>query len=144
MKKTRGWFARLLFSRKPAFKSGFDLEMQKVPSDEILEQAIRNVFRTRSGELFMLWMERECSFWDSTFVPGNPDVTLMNEAKRELLLDIKRIVVQEDENWTDSNEGEDHGRRRNDPDRSGPVHDTEPDRGAARSDGPGITVGSDY
>ncbi len=68
---------------------------RKAPSDQQYEQAIKNVFSTMSGEFFMEWLERECSFWETTLVPGDPIETAINESRRSLLLQIKHIVIED-------------------------------------------------
>lgn len=99
-------------------KSVLPPKRPKAPAEEQYEQAIRNVFQTMSGEFLMEWLERECFFWETTDVPGDPIETAKNERVRALLLDIKRIVAEEDMIMaTDTQEDDDNdfGRTESDP-----------------------------
>jgi hypothetical protein len=68
---------------------------RKVATNSQQEQAIRNVFSTFAGDVFMEWLEDYCFMWETTDVPGDPIETAKNEKLRALLLDIKRIVAED-------------------------------------------------
>lgn len=57
-----------------------------------LKQSMHSVFDTPQGKEVMEFLEMSCCWYRSVFEPGSPDMTLINDGKRQVLATIKTIL----------------------------------------------------
>ena len=62
--------------------------------DEIagLKSNFHAVFDTPQGKEVLSFLERACGFYQSVFDPSHPDMTLINDGKRQVVATIKTIL----------------------------------------------------
>jgi hypothetical protein len=57
-----------------------------------LKSNIHAVFESAPGKEVMEFLEQTCCWYQSCLVPGDPDMTLINDGKRQVLATIKTIM----------------------------------------------------
>lgn len=57
-----------------------------------LKSNIHATFESPQGKEVMTFLEQSCGWYQSCLVPGNPDLTLINDGKRQVLATIKTIM----------------------------------------------------
>lgn len=57
-----------------------------------IKSALHVVFESPQGKDVMEFLEQSCGWYQSCLVPGNPDLTLINDGKRQVLATIKTIM----------------------------------------------------
>jgi len=57
-----------------------------------LKSNVHATFDTPQGTEVMKFLEKSCSWYHSVWVPGNPDLTLINDGKRQVVATIKTIL----------------------------------------------------
>jgi hypothetical protein len=57
-----------------------------------LKSNFHTTFDTPQGKEVMKFLERSCSWYQSCFVPSNPEMTYINDGKRQVLATIKTIL----------------------------------------------------
>ena len=73
----------------PAEKARIELEQLKL--------AFRQTFLSDQGKKVMALLQKWCFAKKTTFVPGDPYATAMNEGSRRVLLDIEGMIRKEEE-----------------------------------------------
>ncbi len=57
-----------------------------------LKSNMHAVFESPQGQEVIRFLEASCCWYQSVLVPGNPDMTLINDGKRQVLATIKTIL----------------------------------------------------
>jgi len=57
-----------------------------------LKSNMHAVFESPQGKDVMEFLEHSCGWYQSCLVPGQPDLTLINDGKRQVLATIKTIM----------------------------------------------------
>jgi hypothetical protein len=57
-----------------------------------LKSNMHACFDSPQGKEVMSFLERSCCWYRSVWVPGEPDMTLINDGKRQVLATIKSIL----------------------------------------------------
>lgn len=57
-----------------------------------LKSNIHAVFDTPQGKEVMKFLEQTCCWYQSVFVPHSPDMTLINDGKRQVLATLKTFL----------------------------------------------------
>ena len=58
-----------------------------------LKSNVHAVFDTPQGQEVMAFLEQSCGWYQSIFVPGDPNMTLINDGKRQVVATIKTILA---------------------------------------------------
>lgn len=58
-----------------------------------LKSNVHATFDSPQGKEVMKFLEQTCSWYQSILVPGSPDMTLINDGKRQVLATIKTILA---------------------------------------------------
>jgi len=57
-----------------------------------LKSNMHATFDTAQGKEIMSFLEQSCCWYQSCLVPGSPDMSLVNDGKRQVLATIKSIL----------------------------------------------------
>ena len=57
-----------------------------------LKSNMHAVFDTPQGKEVMKFLEEKCCWYQSVLVPANPDLTLINDGRRQVLATIKTML----------------------------------------------------
>jgi hypothetical protein len=57
-----------------------------------LKSNVHATFDTAPGKEVLKFLEKTCCWYSSVWSPGNPDMTLINDGKRQVLATIKTIL----------------------------------------------------
>lgn len=57
-----------------------------------LKSDVHATFDTPAGKEVLQFLEKACGWYDSVLTPDNPDLTLINDGKRQVLATIKTIL----------------------------------------------------
>lgn len=73
-----------------------------------LKSNMHATFDTPQGKEVMRFLELSCSWYNPVFVPSNPELTLINDGRRQVLSTIKSILEMSPEQivaWVKQQEG---------------------------------------
>ncbi len=57
-----------------------------------LKSNMHSTFDTATGKEVIKFLERHCCWYRSVWAPDNPDMTLINDGKRQVLATIKTVL----------------------------------------------------
>jgi hypothetical protein len=69
------------------------MDLTKIEDVASLKSSFHATFDTPQGKDVMLFLEKTCCWYQSVWTPGNPDMTLINDGKRQVLATIKTILT---------------------------------------------------
>ena len=53
---------------------------------------LQSDLRTPQGQQIIAFLEEACGYDNSVYVPGNPDMTLINDGKRQIVATLKTLL----------------------------------------------------
>lgn len=68
------------------------MDMTKIEDVAALKSNVHATFDTPQGREVMKFLEMSCCWYKSVWTPGNPEMTLVNDGKRQVLATIKTIL----------------------------------------------------
>lgn len=68
------------------------MDMSNIKDVTGLKSNMHAAFDTPQGKEVMKFLEMSCGWYRSVWSPGNPDMTLINDGKRQVLATIKTIL----------------------------------------------------
>lgn len=68
------------------------MNLKDVDYVRALQSNMRSLFDTAAGKEVMRFLEAACGWYQSVFTPGNPDMTLINDGKRQVIATIKTLL----------------------------------------------------
>ena len=67
-------------------------EMNNIDYVSTVKGSMHVVFDSPQGKEVMAFLEKTCCWYQSCLVPGQPDMTMVNDGKRQVLATIKSIL----------------------------------------------------
>jgi hypothetical protein len=68
------------------------IDMTDINQVRALKANCHAVFDTPQGKEVMRFLEISCRWYQSVFTPGSPDMTLINDGKRQVVATLKTIL----------------------------------------------------
>ena len=62
-------------------------------------KALQSDLRTPQGQSIIAFLEEACGYDNSVYVPNNPDMTLINDGKRQIVATLKTLMKLKPEDF---------------------------------------------
>lgn len=68
------------------------IDLKNIDYVQGLAANIRSTFDTPQGKEVMKFLEKSCGWYDSIFTPDSPELTLINDGKRQVVATLKTLL----------------------------------------------------